>query len=115
MVTASMRRSGSRRIRRSDAGAGAHRVVEIETSFLVMATRRHADYIVDLDSRRRARIDCTDAGVELHRHRRMAPVRGNTNRGAGKRLSLTSTASAHCQNLDSGSCATGPGRLIADQ
>src|SRR5262249_10818249 len=61
-----------------DACAVAHRVVEIEDDLFVMAARGHADHIVDLNLAAGADTQIAlDAGVELHRHRHMAAVRGD--------------------------------------
>src|SRR5579872_676927 len=70
-------RAGLHALAAGDAGRGAHRVVEIEHDLFVMAARRHADHIVDLDLAAGADTEVAlDAGVELHRHRRVAAVRG---------------------------------------
>ena len=68
-------RAGLHAFAAGDAGAVAHRVVEIEDDLLVVAARRHADHVVDLDFAAGADAEIAlDAGVELHRHRRMAAV-----------------------------------------
>ena len=55
----------------------AHRVVEVEDDLLEWPPRRHADDVVDLDLAAGADAElAVDAGVELHRHRRMAEVVG---------------------------------------
>ncbi len=68
-------RAGLHALAAGDAGAVAHRVVEIEHDLFAMAARRHADHVVDLDlaAGPDAQI-ALDAGIELHRHRRVAAV-----------------------------------------
>ena len=59
----------------SDAGAVAHRVVEVEDDLFVVAARGHPDHVVDLDLAACAHTEIAlDTSVELHRHRRMATV-----------------------------------------
>ena len=68
-------RAGLHAFAAGDAGAVAHRVVEIEHDLFMMAARRHADHVVDLDLAAGAHAQIAlDAGVELHRHRRMTAV-----------------------------------------
>ena len=68
-------RAGLHAFAAGDAGAAAHRIVEIEHDLFMMAARRHADHVVDLDLAAGAHAQIAlDAGVELHRHRRMAAV-----------------------------------------
>ena len=68
-------RAGLHAFAAGDAGAVAHRVVEIEDDLFMVATRRHTDHVVDLDFAAGADAEIAlDAGVELHRHRRMAAV-----------------------------------------
>ncbi len=60
-----------------DAGRMAHRIVEVEHDLLVPAAPCHADDVVDLHFAAGADAQIAlDAGVELHRHRRMAAVGG---------------------------------------
>src|SRR6185312_7785140 len=59
-----------------DAGALAHRIVEIEHDLLAMAAAGHADDVVDLHFAAGANAESAlDAGVEIDRHRRVAAVR----------------------------------------
>ncbi len=68
-------RAGLHAFAAGDAGAAAHRIVEVEHDLFMMAARRHADHVVDLDLAAGAHAQIAlDAGVELHRHRRMAAV-----------------------------------------
>src|SRR5207302_6939714 len=69
------RRTGLHAFAAGDAGRIPHRVVEIEDDLFVVAAPGHADHVVDLDlaARPNAQI-ALDAGVELHRHRRVAAV-----------------------------------------
>ena len=68
-------RAGLHALAAGDAGAVAHRVVEVEDDLLVMAAARHADDVVDLHFAAGADAEvAVDAGVEVHRHRRMADV-----------------------------------------
>ena len=70
-------RAGLHALAAGDAGRGAHRVVEVEDDLLEMPARRHADDVVDLDLAAGADAEiAVDAGVELHRHRRMAEIVG---------------------------------------
>ena len=94
----------------------AHRVVEVEDDLLVMAAAGHADDVVDLDLAAGADAEvAVDAGVELHRHRRMAAVGRRRARRAGKRLASTPTRSAQRQNFESGSCARRARGLVGQQ
>jgi hypothetical protein len=68
-------RAGLHALAAGDARAVAHRVVEVEHDLLVMAADGHADHVVDLDLAAGADAEiAVDAGVEVHRHRRMADV-----------------------------------------
>src|SRR3954468_4807952 len=70
-------RAGLHALAAGDAGRGAHRIVEVEDDLLEMPARRHADDVVDLDLAAGADAEiAVDAGVELHRHRRMAEIVG---------------------------------------
>ena len=76
-------RAGLDALAAGDAGAVAHRVVEIEDDLFVVAAGRHADHVVDLDLAAGAHAEIAlDAGVELHRHRRMAAVGRGAERAA---------------------------------
>src|SRR5208282_320365 len=66
-----------------NAGALAHRVVEVEDDLRMMAAPRHADHVVDLDLAAGADAEiAVDAGVEIDAHRGMAVVLGG--RGANR-------------------------------
>src|SRR6185437_14489061 len=67
----------------ADAGAGAHRVVEIEDDLLAEAALGHADHVIDLHLAAGADAErAIDAGIEIDRHRRVAKI-GCRHRGAG--------------------------------
>src|SRR5262249_30226683 len=69
------RRAGLPALAAGDAGAVAHRIVEVEDDLLAMAAAGHADHVVDLDLAAGADAEVAlDAGVEIDRHRRMADV-----------------------------------------
>ena len=68
-------RAGLDALAAGDAGRVAHRIVEIEDDLFVVAAPGHADHVVDLDLAAGAHAEIAlDAGIELHRHRRMAAV-----------------------------------------
>ena len=68
-------RTGLHAFPAGDAGAGAHRIVEIEHDLFGVAAARHADDVVDLDFAAGADAKIAlDAGVEIDRHRGMAAV-----------------------------------------
>ena len=61
-----------------DAGARAHRVVEVEDDLRADATVGHADHVVDLHLAARPHTEvAVDAGVEIDPHRRVARVGGD--------------------------------------
>src|SRR5205823_2164835 len=69
------RRAGLHALAAGDAGRAAHRVVEIEHDLLAMTASGHADNVIDLHFAAGAYAQiAVDAGVELHRHCRMAAV-----------------------------------------
>src|SRR5205085_3291373 len=69
------RRAGLHAFAAGDASRAAHRVVEIEHDLLAVTAPGHADNVIDLDLAAGAYAQiAVDAGVELHRHRRMAAV-----------------------------------------
>src|SRR5690606_5771193 len=74
----------------TDAGGRAHRIVEVEDDPRVPAPPRVADHVVDLLLAAGAHAaSALDAGVELHRDRRMAEVRrGLVARGEARRTDL---------------------------
>ena len=66
-----------------DAGAVAHRIVEIEDDLRFGAAMGHADHVVDLDLAAGAYAErAVDAGVQVDRHRGVARV------GVGRRLAI---------------------------
>src|SRR5260370_3329648 len=68
-------RAGLHALAAGDAGALAHRIVEIEHDLLAMAAPGHADDIVDLHFAAGANAEIAlDAGVEVDRHRRVAAI-----------------------------------------
>ncbi len=72
----------------------------------MIAARRHADHVVDLDLAAGADAEIAlDAGVELHRHRRMAAVGRRRAHAAESGCRSTPSSSAHCQRREFGSCA----------
>src|SRR5205807_1462375 len=80
-------RAGLDTLAAGDAGALAHRVVEVEDDLGAMAPAGHADDVVDLDLTAGADAEvAVDAGVEVHRHRRVADVgRGGVTAGEAAR------------------------------
>src|SRR5437764_1762801 len=69
------RRAGLHAFAASDTGRAAHRVVEIEHDLLAVTAPGHADDVIDLHLAAGAHAQiAVDAGIELHRHRRMAAV-----------------------------------------
>ena len=70
-------RAGLHALAAGNTGRGAHGVVEVEDDLFERSPRRHADHVVDLHLAAGAHAQrAMDAGVELHRHRRMAEVCG---------------------------------------
>ena len=68
-----------------NAGAVAHRVVEVEHDLVVGAAAGHADHVVDLHLAAGPHAQSAfDAGVEMDRHRRMAAVGRGLMRARGK-------------------------------
>ena len=54
---------------------GPHRVVHVEHDLGVVVAKRHADDVVDLDLAAGAHAEvAVDAGVQMHRHRRVAAI-----------------------------------------
>ena len=98
-------RAGLHAFAAGDAGAAAHRVVEVEDDLGVMAATGHADHVVDLDLAAGAHAEIAlDAGIEIDRHRRMADI-GHRRCPAGKRLASTPDLVAPVPELRVGSCA----------
>ena len=99
-------RAGLHAFAAGHAGAGAHRIVEVEHDLFGVAAARHADHVVDLDLAAGAHAEIAlDAGIEIDRHGGVAAVGTRLGR-FGKRPTATSMRSAHDQNFESGSCAT---------
>jgi hypothetical protein len=68
-------RAGLHAFAARDAGARAHRVVEIEHDLFAVTTTRHTDHVVDLDFAAGADAQIAlDTGVEIDRHRGVAAV-----------------------------------------
>ena len=69
-------RAGLHALAAGDAGARPHRVVHVEHDLRPDVAVRHADDVVDLDLAARADAEiAVDAGIQMHRHRRVAEVR----------------------------------------
>ena len=97
-------RAGLHAFAAGDAGRFPHRIVEIEHDLGIVVAIGHADHVVDLDLAAGAHAQAAlDAGIEIDAHGRMAGIACQRS-AAGKRLSVTSTFSAQCQNFESGSC-----------
>ena len=69
-------RAGLHALAAGDAGAGAHRIVHVEHDLRAVAALGHADHIVHLDFAAGPNAQgAVYAGVQMHRHRRVAYVR----------------------------------------
>src|SRR5579863_10104733 len=69
-------RAGLHAFAASNAGAVAHRVVEIEDDLGIGAAQRHADNVIDLHLAAGANAEIAlDAGIEMHRHRWVRAIR----------------------------------------
>ena len=109
-------RAGLHAFAAGDAGAVAHRVVEIEHDLFVIAAAGHADHVVDLHFAAGADAEIAlDAGVEIDRHRRMAAVGSGIFSRSGKRPVSIPILSAQVQNLEMGSCEVSRSRLVGHQ
>ena len=69
----STRRTGLHTFAAGDAGAGAHRIVEVEDDLRAVAAVGHADDVVDLHVAARAHAEsAVNAGIEIDAHGRVA-------------------------------------------